>query len=99
MAYSGLPGDARQDMLKVYFKAEKMLRKQSVPAREPSQTVGEYNLLLTNGSDAEKEDLKWIQVSAWRAAYNPDPFDGSALTEAKNKLVGLKEHFKNRGAK
>lgn len=97
LAYSGLPGDARQDMMKVYFKAEKMLKKHGLPPRLPSQTVGEYHQPLVTRTGVGKDNIAWIQESARKAAYDPNPFDESSIVEAKIRLSGLREDLRAQG--
>ena len=94
MAYSGLPGDGRQDMLRVYFRAEKLLRKKGFPPRQPSQTIGDYSGSIMSGGPAEGEHLAWLQTSARKAAYDPNPFDSSDVVEAKNRLARLRENLR-----
>lgn len=97
LAYSGLPGSARKDMLKLYFKAEKSLRKQGLPKRQPSQTVGEYSLVLAAGDRVEGEHMTWLRTAAWQAAYDPNPFDVLTVSEARDRLAKLKESKKRSG--
>ena len=91
MAYSGIPGDGRQDMLKIYSKAEKLLGKHGFPPRQPAQTLGEYSRPVIGKERAEGAHMAWLRSNAWKAAYDPNPFDSAAVAEAKIRLAGLKE--------
>ena len=88
--YSKLAGEGRDDMVRLYRRAEKLLRKEGVQARSPGQTLGEYACLASHHLGKADEHLRWFTEVTQFAAYNPAPFPAQALLEARVRLLSLK---------
>ena len=88
--YSKLAGDGRDDMVRLYRRAEKLLRKEGVQARHPGQTLGEYAHLASHHLGKADEHLRWFTEATRYAAYDPAPFPAQALLEARARLMSLK---------
>lgn len=84
--YSKLAGDGRDDMVRLYRRAEKLLRKEGVQARHPGQTLGEYAHLASHHLGKADEHLRWFTEATRYAAYDP----AQALLEARARLMSLK---------
>ena len=92
-SYSRLTGDGRNDMLRIYRRVERTLKKTGVLPRAPAQTLGEYadgasQRSQTGGVVAEH--LAWFTQAARAAAYNPSGFSPATVQEARLRLTALK---------
>ncbi len=88
--YSCLQGDARREVLAIYRRAERLLRRSGLGTRSPSQTLYEYTEPAEAGLDSAKGDLVWLRQAAWAAAYDPGPYDPALVTEAGQRLRQLR---------
>jgi len=96
LAYSLLSGDERREVLKLYRRVEKLLRRHlDVGQRESWQTVGEHNQWLTaGGTDLQEqvlqEQVSWFTSAVWQVAYNPEDVPSGLGAEARQRLERLK---------
>jgi len=94
--YSRLPGSGRDEMLRIYGRVERILRKKGVRARRPGQTLREYaltaadQLASTLGTRGVEAHLAWFTDAAWTAAYNANSFPIQIVHEARARLSSLK---------
>lgn len=96
LSYSPLAGDERREVLKLYRRAEKLLRRKGMAERQPWQTVGDYSQLAMASSGEAQAQLAWFTGAAWQAAYNPDQLPPGLATEAQQRLARLKEALRGR---
>ena len=105
-SYTHLSGGGRDEMLRIYGRAERLLRKKGVQARRPGQTIQDYVSRASAQVSGEcarveqgrggaerrgaKEQLAWFTDAAWAAAYNPSTFSAQTVQEAKGRLSSLK---------
>ena len=93
-SYSSLPGDGRQEILKIHRQVEKLLKKKGVEPRQPGQTLQEHAQLASQHFAGIEGHLDWLTQAAWRAAYDPslEPFSPSNPLgqEASKRLAALK---------
>jgi transglutaminase-like putative cysteine protease len=90
LAYSLLPGAERREVLKLYRRVEKLLRRQvNVEQRESWQTVGEHNQWATAGGTELQEQVYWFTGAVWQVAYNPEDLPSGLAAEARRRLEGL----------
>jgi transglutaminase-like putative cysteine protease len=94
--YSPLDGKARNDMLTLYQRMLKMLARKGFPSRQGHQPPYEYATLIAADLTEGQEIVDWFTGKTCAAAYNPDPFDSSALSEARHKLSALKRALTKR---
>ena len=94
--YARLVGDGREEVLRIFLAAEKLLRRAGLAARAPGQTVGEYTAQVESGIGGARSDLAWIREATWAAAYDPVPHDQELLAEARGHLHGLKAALRDR---
>ena len=88
--YFRLEGDGRPEMLRVYMRAEKLLRGAGLAtARGPSQTLCEYTALAEASLGSASHHLAWLRQAAGRAAYDPRPADVGLLVDARDRLYQL----------
>ena len=91
--YIRLLGGGREEMLHVYQRVEKILRKKGLEPRKPGQTVAEYARMAAGRGVEIEEQLAWFTEAAWEAAYNPKwnsaNFRTSKMPEAKTRLRSL----------
>ena len=88
--YARLEGHARTDILRIYFGAEKLLRRAGLAARAPWQTVREFTAQAESGLGGAEGDLAWLRQAAWAAAYDPTPREPGLLAEARERLNRFK---------
>ena len=89
-AYTRLPGDGRGEMLRLYSRVEKLLRKKGVEARKRGQTLQEYADLVRGKVGDGGSHLDWFTGAAWDAAYNSNAFPVHLLPEARARLTALR---------
>lgn len=93
-SYSRLPGDGRQEMLKIHRQVEKLLKKKGIEPRRPGQTLQEHAQQASQHIAGIEGHLDWLTRAAWRAAYDPslEPFSPSNPLgqEASKRLAALK---------
>ena len=96
--YQGrLSGEGRQELLALYRKLEKLLRRMSGQRREPWQTVSAY-AGQTGPLDLQTQsELAWFTRAIWRAAYDPAELPEGIVAEARNRLRQLGESLKAAG--
>ena len=91
--YIRLLGEGREEMLHVYQRVEKILRKKGLEPRKPGQTVAEYARTAAGRGDGVEEQLAWFTEAVWEAAFNPRwnsaHFRTSKMPEAKVRLRSL----------
>ena len=93
-SYARLPGEGRQEMLGIYRRVEKLLRKRGAVTRRPGQTLREYASTASGQVGSAESQLAWFTRAAWSAAYDPEwgrntsPED--AVQEARDRLASLK---------
>ncbi len=90
LKYTRSPGDGRRELLKLYLRAEKMLRKRAGVRRRPWQTVGEYGVEASRDDPALQEAITWFTKAAWQAAYTSGPLPSGLPSEARLHLKDLK---------
>lgn len=92
LAYSLLSGDERREVLKLYRRVEKLLRRHvDVEQRESWQTVGEHNRWAIAGGTELQEQVAWFTSAVWQAAYNPEDVPSGLAAEARQRLGRLKQ--------
>lgn len=89
-SYSRLSGDGREEMVRMYRRVEKLLRKEGMLARRPDQSLGEYAQLAYQHLAKAQEHLQWFTEATRSAAYDPAPFPALTVPEARARLVSLK---------
>ena len=93
--YSRLSGGGRDEMLRIYSRVERLLRKKGIQARKPGQTLREYartaaeQMVPAPGVSGVKAHLDWFTEAAWAAAYSPSGFPMQMAQEAKTRLSSL----------
>ena len=92
--YTRLRGDARARLLNTYKDAERLLGRAGLGPRSESQTVGEYVAPAGAMPDETWASLAWLRAEAWRAAYDPRPYDSRLLPRARQHLRQLKSALK-----
>ena len=93
-SYDHLTGEGRSEMLRIYFRAEKLLRKAGFGARTSTHTIAEFTAQAESRMDDTNSDLAWLRNAAWAAAYDPEPYKSSLIAEAKVRLQRLKDALK-----
>lgn len=96
LSYSPLSGDERCEVLKLYRRAEKLLRQRGAEQRQPWQTVGEYSRLAAAGNGEVQSQLDWFTGAARQAAYNPDQLPPGLAAEAQQRLERLRVELRGR---
>ena len=93
-SYIQLPGEGRQEMLKLFIRVEKLLKKQGVAPRGPELTLEEYATMAREQVGKVAIDLTWLTRAAWAAAYDPrwdrSADSGRLLEEARIRYSNLK---------
>jgi hypothetical protein len=98
--YARLSGERRQEVIKLYLGAEKLLRDAGLPARESSQTPEEYADQVDGTlSESAANDLAGLRVVAGSAAYNPSALDSADLERARLGLRRIKSSIKDQRGK
>ena len=93
-SYSRLRGDARARLLRTYLDAEQLLGRAGLGPRPQSQTLGEYVSTAEAIPSETGASLAWLRAEAWRAAYDPRPYDSRLLPRARQHLRQLKSALK-----
>ena len=88
-AYTKLSGDGRHEMLRIYHRAEKLLRRKHIHPRKPGQTV-QVSLHASELVGGVETHLAWFAEAAWEAAYNPSPYPMDSVQAARSRLSALK---------
>ena len=97
LTYARLDGDGREQMLRIYRAAERLLRRAGLAARRPGQTLAEYAAQAGALLRKPTPDLVWLGQAAWAAAYDPGPYDIAVLPEAEARLRRLRVDLTGRG--
>ena len=97
LAYTRLGGDERRELLRLYRRVEKLLRRRGLEEREPWQTVGEYHRLAVAGGGEAQDQLSWFTRTVWQVAYNPEGLPSGLPAEAQQRLSRLKAALKGVG--
>lgn len=93
-SYARLPGEGRGELMGIYRRVEKLLRKRGVVARRPGQTLREYAATASGLDGGAEAELTWFTRAVWSTAYDPEwgsrisPED--SVQEAKARLASLK---------
>ena len=96
--YQGrLPGEGRRELLALYRKLEKLLKRVSGQRREPWQTVGDYAEHSGPLDPQTVSELAWFTRAIWRAAYDPRELPEDMVAEARHRLRRLGESLKAAG--
>ena len=90
LSYTRLQGDGRDEMLRVFRRTERLLRKKGVETRKPGQTLGEYAQTAAQHARGVEPHLTWLTEAAWAAAYDGGGFPTQLVQEAKARLSALK---------
>jgi hypothetical protein len=99
LSYHGtLAGESRRELLKLYSRLERMLRRNSGIRRKPWQTVGDYTGAANVADPSVRQQLDWFTQAVWQAAYNPGDLPAGLVEQARRRLAGIKAAL-NRGAK
>ena len=92
--YTRLQGGVREEMLRTYRRAEKLLGRRGVSRRATHQTLGEYGRVAGYHAQDIAEQVAWFVTMARSAAYNPSWADSDeapgALEEARVRLASLR---------
>ncbi len=97
LGYHGtLSGESRRELLKLYSRLEKILRRKSGIRRKPWQTVGDYAGAATVANPGVQGQLAWFTQAVWQAAYNPGDLPAGLVEQARQRLAGIKAAL-NRG--
>ena len=97
-SYQGrLSGEGRQELLALYRKLEKLLRRMSGQRREPWQTVSAYAGQTRPLDIQTQSELAWFTRAIWRAAYDPEELPEGIVAEARNRLRQVGESLKAAG--
>ncbi|MCH8061388.1 MAG: hypothetical protein IH861_02680 [Chloroflexi bacterium] len=98
--YAHLSGEGRQEVIKLYLGAEKLLKRAGLPARESSQTPEEYAAQVDGALSASAaNDLADLRMVAGSAAYNPSGLDSADLERARLGLRRIKSSIKGHKGK
>ena len=98
--YARLSGEGRQEVIKLYLGAERLLRDAGFPAREHSQTPEEYaDQVDGNLGESAANDLAGLRVVAGSAAYNPSALVSADLERARRGLRRIKSSIKGQRGK
>ena len=89
-SYTRLPGGGRTEMLRVYARVERLLKKKGAGVRMPGQTLQEYASVAAETLDGLESQLTWFTQAAWSAAYDPSDFAAGAVEEARVRLGELR---------
>lgn len=81
-----LSGDGRKDLLDLYARLEKVLRKNLHIRRQPWQTVGEFTAIATVAEPKLQTQLAWFTKAMWQAAYSPRQLPVGIVKEARDRL-------------
>ena len=92
--YTPLQGVARTQLLSTYLDAERLLTRAGLGPRGQFQTLGEYVAPAEAMPGEARASLVWLRTEAWRAAYDPRPYDGRMLPRARQHLRRLKSAIK-----
>ncbi len=88
--YVRLPGSGRSEMLRIYARVERLLKKEGFGPRTPAQTLREYAGIAENRLRGLEAHLAWFTRAAWRAAYDPSAFPTDTVREARSRLASMK---------
>ena len=92
--YTRLQGGVREEMLRTYRRAEKLLGRRGVSRRATHQTLGEYADVAGHHAKDVTEQVAWFVTMARSAAYDPSWADSDkatgALEEARVRLASLR---------
>ena len=85
-----LHGDARLELLSLYRRLEKLIRRKLGIRREPWQTVADFTNLVGASDPRVQDQLLWFAQAVWRAAYDPRDLPSGLAEEARRRLSGVK---------
>lgn len=88
--YSRLSGDGRREILDIYKRMERLLRKRGLEPRRVSQTLGAYGEAAARHFENAVQDIEWIVQAAWSAAYDPAPPGADRARQAAERLIRLR---------
>lgn len=94
LVYGALDGQGREEMLRLYRRAESLLSRRGVPRRASWQTAEEYRAAVQGQLAHAREHFAWLTRAASTAAYDPSPFDQSLLAQARERLNSLRQAVK-----
>ena len=63
-AYSHLPGNGRDEMLRIYRRVERLLKKRGLQTRRPGQTLEEYSRAAAERLTGIEDHLAWFTTAA-----------------------------------
>ncbi len=92
---NGTPGSTRRrEMLSLYAKAERQIRKRTKTKRLPWQTAMEYTGRAAQDGSPAQAQLQWFVKAVWQAAYSPLEPPASMVDEGKHRLSSLRRALK-----
>ena len=96
MSYrSTLSGERRRELLKLYSRLEKLLRRKSGVRRKPWQTVGDYAGAATVANPGVRKQLDWFTQAVWQAAYNPGELSAGLVQQGRKHLARINAALKS----
>ena len=94
LAYTAPRSPNRREMLSLYAKAEKQLKRYTGSKRLPWQTAMEYTGMAAGDGYPLQTHLQWFVQAVWRAAYSPSEPTATLVNEGRQRLSGLRKALK-----
>jgi len=96
LAYATPGSTRRREMLSLYAKAERQIRKRTKTKRLPWQTAMEYTGKAAQDGSPVQAQLQWFVKTVWQAAYSPLEPPASMVNEGKQRLSSLRRALKEK---
>ncbi|GEM_PF-666374 len=81
--------EVRREVFRTLTKLERLLRRNGLDARLPSQTVADYLSNAIARFSQVKEHLEWFSQAGWVAAYDGRDLNSTISVEASRRLTEL----------
>ena len=94
LAYAAPGSTRRRELLSLYAKAERQIRKRTKTKRLPWQTAMEYTGRAAQDGSPAQAQLQWFVKAVWQAAYSPLEPPASVVDEGKHRLSSLRRALK-----
>ena len=88
--YTRLEGDGRSQVVKLYARAERLLKRAGFPPRGTAQTLSEHSAAAERTLGAAGTHLRWLRGAAHAAAYDPAYNDPGRPAQAREHLECLR---------
>jgi hypothetical protein len=89
--YSLSDEEVRREVFRTLTKLERLLRRNGLDARIPSQTVADYLSNAIARFSYVKEHLEWFSQAGWVAAYDRRDMNSTISIEASRRLTELRK--------